>query len=250
MTNNNTIINHCPNCDSLCLVSQNEVNEAKAAKKVVAISCHQCDTQFGLDHTRPTGTKRGRPAKVTIVDCPSCKIAITIPEHLSDDVTVNLSCPSCNGKIQQSDQGHQPATTPTTTLEALSPAAGISNNDHIDPTDSKLAQPAKVTIVDCPSCKMAITIPRRLFDNVRNDVSCPLCDNKILQADTEYSSTTTPLETLEAQRPIPGVRREIRDTSVKLMPLYLLVLLCLAVYLYWARETGQLPIDQWLKILG
>jgi hypothetical protein len=34
------------------------------------------------------------------------------------------------------------------------------------------------------------------------------------------------------------------------LPLYLLLLVCLAVYLYWARETGQLPIDQWLKILG
>jgi len=30
----------------------------------------------------------------------------------------------------------------------------------------------------------------------------------------------------------------------------LLILVCIAVYLYWARETGQLPIDQWFKILG
>ena len=175
MTHNDSILNHCPHCDSLCLLSQSEVDKAQAANKAVAITCHQCNGQFGLDHNCPTDTKRARPAEMKIVDCPSCKMAITVPTHLSGDVKIDLFCPLCDSEIQQADPDNQAATTPTAPPETPSPVAEISNNNASKPD---------------------------------------------------------------------------RDTSVNRMPLYLLILVCLAVYLYWARETGQLPIDQWLMILG
>jgi hypothetical protein len=175
MTHNDSIMIHCPHCDSLCLLSQSEVDTAQAANKAVAITCHQCNGQFGLDHNCPTDTKRARLAEMKIIDCPSCKMAITIPTHRSSDVKVDLFCPLCNGEIQQADPDNQVTTTPTAPPEAPSPVAEI-NSDNADKPD--------------------------------------------------------------------------RDTSINRMPLYLLILVCLAVYLYWARETGQLPIDQWLKILG
>ena len=175
MTHNDSIINHCPHCDSLCLLSQSEVDAAQAANKAVAITCHQCDRQFGLDDNCPTDTKRARPAEMKIVDCPSCKMAITVPTHLSGDVKIGLFCPLCDSEIQQADSDNQASTTPTTPPETPSPVAEISNNNAGKPD---------------------------------------------------------------------------RDTDINRMPLYLLILVCLAVYLYWARETGQLPIDQWLMILG
>ena len=62
MTHNDSIMNHCPHCDSLCLLSQSEVDMAQATNKAVAITCHQCNAQFGLEHNCPTDTKPARPA--------------------------------------------------------------------------------------------------------------------------------------------------------------------------------------------
>jgi len=185
MTHNDSIMNHCPHCDSLCLLSQSEVDTAQAANKAVAITCHQCNAQFGLEHNCPTGTKPARPAEMKIVDCPSCKMAITIPTRLSSDAKIDLLCPLCDSAIQQGDQDNQTATTPNATIQAT---------------------------------KTPATLP-------------------------ETPSPVTAISNDNASKPD-------RDTSVNRMPLYLLILVCLAVYLYWARETGQLPIDQWLKILG
>ena len=177
MTHNDSIMNHCPHCDSLCLLSQSEIDTAQAANKAVAITCHQCNGKFSLDQNCPAGTKPARPAEMKIVDCPSCKMAITIPTHLSSDVKIDLFCPLCDSKIQQADPDNQAITTPTptTTPGTPSPVAEIINDNASKPD---------------------------------------------------------------------------RDTSANRMSLYLLILVCLAVYLYWSRETGQLPIDQWLKILG
>ena len=175
MTHNDSIINHCPHCDSLCLLSQIEIDTAQAANKAIAITCHQCNGQFGLDHNCPTDTKRARPAEMKLVDCPSCKMAITVPTHLSSDVKNDLFCPLCGNEVRQADPDSQAATTPTASPQTPSSVAESSNNNVSNPD---------------------------------------------------------------------------RDTSVNRIPLYLLILACLAIYLYWARETGQLPIDQWLKILG
>ena len=185
MTHNDSIMNHCPHCDSLCLLSQSEVDTAQAANKAIAITCHQCNAQFGLEQNCPTDIKPARPAAMKIVNCPSCKMAITIPTRLSGDMKIDLFCPLCDNKIQQGDQNNQAAKTPAT----ISPDA------------------------------------------------------------------TTPAEPLETPSSVAEINNDNaskpdRDTSVNRMPLYLLILVCLAVYLYWARETGQLPIDQWLKILG
>ena len=185
MTHNDSIMNHCPHCDSLCLLSQSEVDTAQAANKAVAITCYQCNAQFGLEHNCPTGTKPARPAEMKIVDCPSCKMAITIPTRLSSDAKIDLFCPLCDSAIQQADQDNQAATTPNATIQATKTPATPPE------TPSPVAE-------------------------ISND---------------------------NASKPD-------RDTSINRMPLYLLILICLGVYLYWARETGQLPIDQWLMILG
>jgi hypothetical protein len=113
MTHNDSIMNHCPHCDSLCLLSQSEVDTAQAANKAVAITCHQCNAQFGLEHNCPTGTKPARRAEMKIVNCPSCKMAITIPTRLSGDMKIDLFCPLCDNKIQQGDQDNQAAKTPS-----------------------------------------------------------------------------------------------------------------------------------------
>jgi len=47
-----------------------------------------------------------------------------------------------------------------------------------------------------------------------------------------------------------GHARPQRDDDINRVPLYLLILVILGGLLYWARETGQLPIDQWLRLLG
>ena len=107
MTHNDSIMKHCPHCDSLCLLSQSEVDTAQAANKAVAITCHQCNAQFGLEHNCPTGTKPARPAEMKIIDCPSCKMAITIPTRLSGDMKIDLFCPLCDSEIQQGDQDDQ-----------------------------------------------------------------------------------------------------------------------------------------------
>jgi len=113
MTHNDSIMNHCPHCDSLCLLSQSEVDTAQAANKAIAITCHQCNAQFGLDHSCPPGTKRARPAEMKIIDCPSCKMAITIPTHRSSDMKVDLFCPYATAKSNRPiqtirSQQHQP----------------------------------------------------------------------------------------------------------------------------------------------
>ena len=102
---------------------------------------------------------------------------------------------------------------------------------------------------------MAITIPTHLSSDMKIDLFCPLCDSEIQQADPDNQVTTTPTAPPETPSPIAEISNDNadkpgRDTSVNRVPLYFLILVCLAVYLSWARETGQLPIDQWLKILG
>ena len=47
-----------------------------------------------------------------------------------------------------------------------------------------------------------------------------------------------------------GKKRAQVNGDINRVPLYLLIIASLAGYLYWARETGQLPIDQWLRLLG
>ena len=102
---------------------------------------------------------------------------------------------------------------------------------------------------------MAITVPTHLSSDVKIGLFCPLCDSEIKQADPDNQAATTPTAPAETPSPVAEISNNNasepgRDTSVNRMPLYLLIMVCLAVYLYWARETGQLPIDQWLKILG
>ena len=165
---------HCPQCGSVCLLSQSAIAAAEADGRTVAIACHSCNAQFGLDHNRATGTKRARLAKMDIFDCPSCRNPISVPDPLPDPAIVDLVCPLCDCAINPADL-----------MQSAAPMAPIT--DYHSPDD---------------------------------------------------------IITTENLRPPE------RDQTVTRVPLYLLIIACLAVYLYWARETGHLPIDQWLKDFG
>ena len=47
--NNDIVMRHCPHCDFICLISKTDIDSARAANKLVSISCHQCHKQFAID---------------------------------------------------------------------------------------------------------------------------------------------------------------------------------------------------------
>ena len=125
--------------------------------------------------------------------------------------------------------------------------------------DRKIARPANLKIVTCPSCKNHITLPSPVPDQSTVDLFCPLCGNKIgyneQNAGSELLHSTSAKPNLAkadfnpTKQAIPGPK-----SPTNYMPLYILVILCLGAYLFWAFKTGQLPVnalpfDQWLKNL-
>ena len=165
------IIKHCPHCDALCLISQNEINAEHLANKKVAIACHQCSKQFSLDedHTKDEGI--AHPSKMQVTECSSCKELITIPDPLPDQTIVELICPLCDNefKFDQTDHG------------------------------------------------------QKIKENELN----PITADKIITQQTEPAN----------------------KLKTSYTPLYILLIICVAAFAFWAKETGQLPVNQWLKIL-
>ena len=177
--NKDILMRHCPHCDCICLISKTDIDSARAANKLVSISCHQCQTQFAIDSDQTTDRKIARPAHLEFVTCSSCKNQVTLPDLLPDRSTVDLFCPFCDSKI-----------------------------DH----DGRKS--------DGGSLHLA---------SVKSDVG------KAQLSPTRQAS------------PSP-------KSPTNYIPLYVLFILCLGAYLFWAFETGQLPVDalpfdQWLKFL-
>ena len=177
--NNDIIMRHCPHCDCICLISKTDIDSARAANKIVNISCHQCHKQFAIDGEQTKDRKIARPATLEFVTCPSCKKQVTLPDLPPDRSTVDLFCPFCESKIDHDGQ--------------LSESESL----HVVPVKSDLEK------ADLNPAREASQSPK---------------------SPTNY------------------------------MPLYVLFVLCLGAYLFWAFETGQLPVetlpfDQWLKIL-
>ena len=125
--------------------------------------------------------------------------------------------------------------------------------------DRKVARPAVLEFVTCPSCKKQVTLPDLPPDRSTLDLFCPFCESKIdidgqksegepphlasVKSDLEKADLTPTREANPSPKPPKNY-----------MPLYVLFVLCLGACLFWAFETGHLPVealpfDQWLKIL-
>ena len=102
--NNDTVMRHCPHCDCICLISKTDIDSARAANKLVSISCHQCHKQFAIDGEQTKDRKIARPATLEFVTCPSCKKQVTLPDLPPDRPTVDLFCPFCESKIDHDGQ--------------------------------------------------------------------------------------------------------------------------------------------------
>ncbi len=170
---------HCPHCDCICLISKTDVDSARAEKKLVSISCHQCQKQFAIDGDQTKDRKIARPATLKFVTCPSCKRQVTLPDLPPDWTTVDLFCPFCESKIDHVGQKTE------------------SDSSHLASVKSDLGK-----------------------------------------ADLNATGETSPST----------------KSPINYMPLYVLFFLCIGAYLFWALETGQLPVgalpfDRWLKIL-
>ena len=177
--NNDVVMRHCPHCDCICLISKTDIDSARAANKLVSISCHQCQKQFAIDGDQTKERKIARPATLEFITCPSCKKQVTLPDLPPDRSSVDLFCPFCENKINHDEQKSE------------------SEASHLASIKSDLVK------ADLNPTKEASPSPK---------------------------------------------------SSTNYMPLYVLFVLCLGAYLFWAFETGQLPVealplDQWLKIL-
>ena len=177
--NNDIVMRHCPHCDCICLISKTDIDSARAANKLVSISCHQCQEQFAIDGDQTKDRKIARPATLEFVTCPSCKKQVTLPDLTQDRSTLDLFCPFCESEIDHEEQKSE------------------GKSSHLASVKSDLGK------ADLNPTRDASLSPK---------------------PPTNY------------------------------MPLYVLFVLCLGACLFWAHETGQLPVEalplgQWLKIL-
>ena len=126
--NEDIVMRHCPHCDSICLVSKTDIDSARAANKLVCISCHQCQKQFAIDGGKSKDRKIARPADLKLVICPSCKKQVTLPSPLPDRSTVDLFCPFCDGELDNNVQkakgklSHSESANPDLEKAGLNPA--------------------------------------------------------------------------------------------------------------------------------
>ncbi len=125
--------------------------------------------------------------------------------------------------------------------------------------DRKIARPAALEFVTCPSCKKQVTLPDLPADRSSVDLFCPLCDSKIDHDRQKSEGESSHLASVKSDlgkadlNPTKEASPSPKSPT-NYMPLYVLFVLCLGAYLFWAFETGQLPVealplDQWLKIL-
>ena len=125
--------------------------------------------------------------------------------------------------------------------------------------DRKIARPAALEFVTCPSCKKQVTLPDLPPDWSTVDLFCPFCESEIDHDGQKSEGKLSHLASVKSdlresdfnpkREPSPSTK-----SPTNYMPLYVLFVLCLGAYLFWAYETGHLsvealPLDQWLKIL-
>ena len=170
--------------------------------------------------------------------CPTCdQLCVVaqkaVDEAIASSAMVLISCHHCSEQFV-------PATM-------TRPSAG----------NYKAGRAATINIKNCTSCEQPISVPDPFPDAHVIDMICPLCDSKLDIAKLRQQGTANdgPMSDDTALRPAPDITagkktRPQVDRDINRAPLYLLIAASLAGYLYWARETGQLPIDEWLRLLG
>ncbi|MDC1383132.1 hypothetical protein N8500_06575 [Candidatus Puniceispirillum sp.] len=123
------------------------------------------------------------------------------------------------------------------------------DGDHTK--DDGIAHPEKMQVNECPSCKELITIPNPLPDQTTMELRCPLCDSKFELGQAEHGQKIkgNELSPTIADKIIAHQTEPDNKLKTSYTPLYILIIICIAAFAFWAKETGQLPVNHWLKIL-
>jgi len=168
-------------------------------------------------------------ARVMMDRCPRCDSLFMVPQDtintaLQSGGTVFIACYHCDTQFEADKSRHL----------SLAGRTGAPS----------------MRLGNCPGCKGAVSIPDPLPDKHIIQICCPLCESVIDSAMLTKTAHAVPEEKLMQTIVGDGHARPQRDDDINRVPLYLLILVILGGLLYWARETGQLPIDQWLRLLG
>ena len=166
--------------------------------------------------------------------CPACESLCTVSKQTVDDAIasgaiVMISCHNCGDQFAPE---------------------GVSNESAL-----KTGRAAAMAISVCPHCALPISVPSPLPNISLVKLTCPQCKNEIdperLAAANDDNGKTED----DTRFPMPQITRDPVQppkgrNGVNRVPLYILILAVISGYLYWARETGQLPIDHWIRLLG
>ena len=123
------------------------------------------------------------------------------------------------------------------------------NGDHTK--DNGIVHPVKVRIDECQSCKKLITVPDPLPDQTTVKLSCPLCDYKFefSQADHRKKIKDNELNPTTSDKIIGQPTEPNNKLKMSYTPLYILIIICIGAFAFWAKETGQVSFNHWLKFL-
>ncbi len=185
-----------------------------------------------------------------------------------NDILIN-HCPDCGGLCLMPHSKVEHATSSGQMIKIICHicASQFTPGPNIDPwkgqySPANIAADARMAIANCPSCAQPISVPDPLPDDASTDLICPLCEDsidvKLLEISLPSSGDdhkTTPVnqpDDVAVSSPTvetaPKSHRK-RGIIASYTPVYLLILLLIGGYLYWARETGQLPIDEWISLI-
>jgi hypothetical protein len=106
-------------------------------------------------------------------------------------------------------------------------------------------------VSECPSCKELITIPNPLPDQTTVELRCALCDSKFELGQTTHGQKIkeNELSPTIADKIITQQTESDNKLKTSYTPLYILIIICIAAFAFWAKETSQLTVNHWLKIL-
>lgn len=110
--------------------------------------------------------------------------------------------------------------------------------------DIGVGRAANIKLYHCPSCQKPITVPNLLPDLMGADLFCPLCDEKVdvKQIIQEQKAT--------ADNSVSQQIKPVEKPKTSYAPLYILLIFSILALGFWAKESGQLPIDHWIRILN
>ena len=161
-------------------------------------------------------------------------------------------CPHCDGLclISQNKVNAEHLANKKVTIACHQCSKQFSlDGDHTK--DNGIARPAKMQVNECSSCKELITVPNPLPDQITVELLCPLCGNKFEVGQTEHGKKTkeNKLNPTTTDKNIVQQTKPENKLKTSFTPLYILIVICVAAFAFWAKETSQFPVNHWLKIL-